>query len=66
MNQKTLLQNALNAINTKRGDARQHLKQAEALQLTKVIEYWTQQVEEHEATYKGLLDWLFTLNGGDQ
>lgn len=66
MNKKELLQNALNAITTQRAEARHQLKQAEALQLTRVIEYWTGQVEQHEATYKGLLEWLFTLDGGDQ
>ncbi|WP_163371108.1 hypothetical protein [Endozoicomonas acroporae] len=66
MNQKTLLQNALNAINCQKAEACHQLKQAEALQLQKLVEYWTQHVEEHESTYKGLLNWLFTLNGGDQ
>ena len=66
MNRKRLLENALIAVNCQKAEAQRQLKQAEALQLTKVIEYWTQQVEEHEATYKGLLEWLLTLDGGDQ
>lgn len=62
MNKKALLQNALNAVNCQKTEARHQLQQAETLQLPELVRHWAQQVEEHEATYKGLLDWMFSLN----
>ena len=57
MNRKRLLENALIAVNCQK---------AEALHLPELVKHWTQQVQEHEATRAGLLEWLFTLDGGDQ
>lgn len=66
MNRKRLLENALIAVNCQKAEARHQLTQAEALHLPELVKHWTQQVKEHEATRAGLLDWLFTLDGGDQ
>lgn len=66
MNRKRLLENALIAVNCQKAEAQRQLNQAEALHLTELVKQWTQQIQEHEATRVGLLEWLFTLDGGDQ
>lgn len=66
MNRKRLLENALIAVNCQKAEAQRQLKQAEALHLTELVKHWTQQIQEHEATRVGLLEWLLTLDGGDQ
>ncbi len=66
MNKQDLIKKALIAVNCQKIEARHQLKQAEALHLPELVKHWTQQIEEHEATRAGLLDWLFTLDGGDQ
>lgn len=66
MNKQDLIKKALSAVNCQKAEAQHQLKQAEALHLPELVRHWAQQVDEHKATCAGLLEWLFTLDGGQQ
>ena len=66
MNKKDLITKALHAVTCQQTEARKHYRTAADLNRPDLMTFWEGRIEEHEATYKGLLDWLFTLNRGNQ
>ncbi len=66
MNRQELITKALNAVTFQQTEARNQYRTAADLNRPDLMTFWEDRIAEHEATYKGLLDWLFTLNGGDQ
>lgn len=61
MNKVDLIKKALNAVTYQQTEARNQLRNATDLQLEHLVQFWTVKVEEHEATYQGLLTWLLEL-----
>ena len=62
MNKQDLIAKALHAVSYQQTEARNQLRNAADLNRPDLVTFWESKIEEHEATYKGLLDWLFTLN----
>lgn len=62
MNKQDLITKALHAVTCQQTEARNQLRNAADLNRPDLLTFWESKVAEHEATYRGLLDWLFTLN----